>query len=302
VFAAQGTTLNGGDFVNNEDYYGTGHVQETAAIWGTDDLYIAGMTEDGATVFFGDVANQVIHAYPLLDKHHLKRATTAPATASQTSGTLSTHATQRIVNGDIVGGGLYFIGAGYVNSTIYCFDMPSAYTVTAMAFADVANSLDVSSSHPVNTITDINVAQDGTYMIITGTGGVTTKWDMSTPYDVSTATLDSTLPNISTLSGGAISSLNCALLSNDGSVLVGIPSTLESVVGFTLSTPFDLSTATGYQVLFATTSGASYNNITDLYTKTNGTVMPTLAIVFSNLAATDDTIVEIVGFLPSGVI
>jgi len=144
-------------------------------------------------------------------------------------------------------------------------------SVSAISFDFSVASYD-SKSFNVNsqesTPRGIAFKSDGTKMYVTGNGSDTVyQYSLSTAWDVSTASYDSVSLSVSS-EDGTPSDL---LFSSDGTKMYVVGDTNNSVFQYTLSTAWDLSTASYASISFSTASQA--NTPEAIVLKPDGTVM-----------------------------
>lgn len=175
-----------------------------------------------------------------------------------------------VFNGD----GTKLYSGGNSNQKIHTFSMTTAYDISTIN-SEVNHTMG-SSSFPIG---GMRFNNDGTKMYTTqssGTGSVQ-QWSLSTAYDVSTSTYDSVS---FTPSGNSYSSnpgLEGLHFSSDGTKLYLAADNNDTIYYVTLSTAWDLSTASEQTFYDETTVGsASDYSIQDVYVVPNGTKLITI--------------------------
>ena len=132
---------------------------------------------------------------------------------------------------------LYAVAA--TNSAVYQYTLSTPYDLSTATYDSV--SLDVSGE--ASSPQDLIFNADGTKLyIINSAGGSSAvyQYTLSTPYDLSTATYDSVSLDVS----GEMGFARCLVFNGDGSALFAGANGNTNVYEYTLSTPYDLSTAT----------------------------------------------------------
>ncbi len=135
---------------------------------------------------------------------------------------------------------LYMLGQTGDDINKYNLSIP--YDISTAVFSSVALSVAAEETAP----SDVLFNNNGTVLYVSGTSGDDiNKYNLSIPYDISTAVFDSVA-----LSVAATQTFPVAMLYNgDGSKLFVLGSTPDTIDSYNLSTPYDISSAT-----FATTT------------------------------------------------
>ena len=110
------------------------------------------------------------------------------------------------------------------------------YDISTATFEGVAHILGLHS-----TPTDMLFNEDGTVLYVIGySTDFISQFNLTTPYDISTATFDAIALNVS----GQEASPYTMLFNNDGTALYVMGTIGDDINEYTLSTPYDISTAT----------------------------------------------------------
>jgi len=157
-------------------------------------------------------------------------------------------------------------------SVLRMYALPTADTISGLTDSDITSTIDISSTHAVGTITDVSFHEDGTGFLVCGATTVT-RWVCSVPYDLTTATLHSTSPSITSLTtalGSPPSQFVGALMSSDLTQFLGCST--GNLYWCTMSTPGDLSTLVAEQkeqaplsVSFGTVKNMRFNTSRNRY-------------------------------------
>jgi 6-phosphogluconolactonase (cycloisomerase 2 family) len=147
--------------------------------------------------------------------------------------TQETHPTDMLFNND--GTVLYVVGSNGDDINEYTLSTP--YDINTASFDSIAlDSAETQESSPGSMIFN----NDGTVLYVLGNSdGDIKEYTLSTPYDISTASFDSIVLDVSTQETGP----NSMLFNHDGTGLYVLGQSGEDINEYTLSTPYDISTA-----------------------------------------------------------
>jgi hypothetical protein len=126
--------------------------------------------------------------------------------------------------------GTKFYTVDFQNLRVYQWALDPAYDI-----ADV-NAASVETSLVVPAALGMDFAKDGEHLYLSGTSSTITRYTLSTPYDVSSATQDYS----EAMPGG--SRFDDILMGHDGTRMWCLPNTGGIAKQFTLSTPYDTRT------------------------------------------------------------
>gem|GEM_PF-2126801 len=130
---------------------------------------------------------------------------------------------------------LYVIG--YSTDFISQFNLTTPYDISTATFDAIALNVSGQEASPYTMLFN----NDGTALYVMGTiGDDINEYTLSTPYDISTATFDAIALNVS----GQEASPYTMLFNNDGTALYVMGTIGDDINEYTLSTPYDISTAT----------------------------------------------------------
>ena len=132
--------------------------------------------------------------------------------------------------------GTKFYVSGNANDSIFEYDLSTPWDISTASYS--TNSFDLSSE--LTTPMGVALKLDGTKMYVLGlTNQAIYQYTLSTAWDVSTASYDSVSLNVSTED----TSPRAIVFSIDGKNMFMLGSTNSTVYKYTLTTPWDLSTA-----------------------------------------------------------
>jgi len=140
---------------------------------------------------------------------------------------------------------MYIVGS--TNDTVYQYSLSTAYDLSTASYDSVSFSVTSQDTFPWG----ITFNNDGTKMYIVGIGNDTVyQYSLSTAYDLSTASYDSISLNVS----GQDANPRHVVFNSDGTkmFLAGVGD--EEINQYSLSTAFDISTASFDSVLLSTSS------------------------------------------------
>jgi sugar lactone lactonase YvrE len=185
------------------------------------------MTDDGLYFLAVDTASDTVYSWQLGTAFDLSTVGT-PATLSVTAQE-ATPTVARLYNN-----GTLLIVSGSTGDSLFAYALSTAYDITSASYTGTS----FAHGEPLVTgLTRMNA--DGTIIMVSGSSLDDVRaFTMSTPYDVSTCSLSSSLD----LSAVDTFVLACDL-SLDGTKLYVAGSTLDNIYQYNLATPYDLSTA-----------------------------------------------------------
>jgi hypothetical protein len=126
---------------------------------------------------------------------------------------------------------------GNFNDTVFQYTLSTAWDVSTATYSSLSKSVTAQESDP----TSVTFTADGTKMYIIGTITNTVyQYTLSTPWDVSTATYSSISKSTAT-EGNVSYALN---FTTDGTKMFVVSAANKAIYQYTLSTPWDVSTAT----------------------------------------------------------
>jgi 6-phosphogluconolactonase (cycloisomerase 2 family) len=137
---------------------------------------------------------------------------------------------------------MYMVGN---NHTVYQYSLSTGFDLSGASYDSVSYSV---SSYQT-TLTGIVFNSDGTkmYILSSGTGGKINEYDLSTAFDISTASYNSVTLSVNAQEYSA----NGICFNNDGTKLFLTGQTNDTVHQFNLSTAYDLSTASFSNITFS---------------------------------------------------
>jgi sugar lactone lactonase YvrE len=155
------------------------------------------------------------------------------------------------------GSKMYMVG--YANKTVFQYTLSTPFDLSTASYDNVSFDVNAQDTRPYG----IAFNNDGSKMYMVGVSSVSVhQYTLSTPFDLSTASYDSV-----SFSVAAQDTLPHDIAFNsDGSKMYMVGRSNDSVYQYTLSTPFDLSTASYDNVSFSFSAqdtspyGIAFNN------------------------------------------
>jgi len=213
---------------------------------------------DGTKMYIVGSAGNTVHQYSLSTASDLSTASydsVSFSVASQQTGTAA-------LNFNPDGTKMYV--TGYASDTVHQYSLSTAFNVSTASYASKSFYLGNQEVAPRSIVFNV----DGTKMYVAGPGSdAIFEYDMSTAYDVSTASYNNVSLSVSSEDNTAVgwvfnSDGTKAILGGDGN---------NSIFQYSLSTAYDLSTASYDSVSFSITSQeAAFEGVTF---NTDGTKM-----------------------------
>ena len=136
-----------------------------------------------------------------------------------------------------------------VSDDVFQYSLSTAFDVSTLSYASKSFSATTQTTNPLGM--DLN--NNGTKFYIAHSGGEIFQYSLSTAYDISTASYDS----VSFNSGAQDSNVRGFRFNPDGTKLFTVGNTNDKVFQYSLSTGFDLSTASYDSVSFSVTQDGS---------------------------------------------
>ena len=238
---SQGTLLLDGA-VNGYDLSGAAYdsVSFSVASQDTSPLDLT-FNADGTKVYIVGSANDRLYQYSLSTAYDLSTASYDSVSFSVSSQ--DTGPSDMIFNSD--GTKMYVVG--FINDSIYQYSLSTAYTLNTASYDNVSLSLGAQDSFPAGVAFNNN----GTKMYIVGGGNdAIYQYSLSTAFDLSTASYDSISFSIS----GQDTNPRGIVFNSTGTKMYMIGIISLSVHQYSLSTAFDLSTASYDSVSFSVSS------------------------------------------------
>ena len=184
---------------------------------------------DGTKVYICGFAGDEINEYDLSTAYDI-----STATFNQLFSISAQEASSRQVFFKSDGTSMYIIGV--TNDTVYQYTLSTAWDISTASYASKSFSVASQDTGPVG----MSFKSDGTKMYISGSssGNNVYQYSLSTAWDVSTASYDSV-----SFTATGVSSLRGVWFSSDGTHLYLVDGTTIDVSKATLSTAWDISTA-----------------------------------------------------------
>ncbi len=213
---------------------------------------------DGAKMYVSNQSNDAVYQYSLSTAWDLSTASYDSVSFSVSSQDTSPSSIAFKSDGTK----MYLLGNA--NDTVYQYSLSTAWNMSTASYDSVSFSVTTQESNPLG----LTFKSDGTKMYIVGqTNQTAYQYSLGTAWNMSTASYDSisfsVAPQETIPTGMAIKS--------DGTKMYLVGSANDTVYQYSLSTAWDLSTASYDSVSFSVT--AQDNLPTDLAFKSDGTKM-----------------------------
>jgi len=193
---------------------------------------------DGTRMYLTGFAQNLIYEYSLSTGFDL--STAAYNSASFSTATQTTNPVGLAINAD--GTKMYVLAQS--ESTVYQYSLSTPYSVSTASYDSVSFSVNSFAQNP----SDITFNSDGTKLYVSDRGTNTIyQCTLLTGFDLSTASYDS----VSFSASSQVSSCRDVKFSIDGTKMYIISTTNNDVYQYTLSSAFDLSTASYSNSSFA---------------------------------------------------
>jgi len=180
------------------------------------------------------------------------------------SAQVCSYSTQRFRGMDWKSDGMSIFFVGYNDVKLSQIDVGTAYDMDWSASPTPDATFDLSNEYGTSDCLGLQMWQDGSAFLVTGDTEVVSRYTMSTPWDITTASLHSqgTLAESSNL-------FDC-IMSDDGTRVWALSVSGEHVRQYTLSTPYDLSTESYDSISMALNGAATYSNPLSLFVPADG--------------------------------
>ena len=198
---------------------------QDAAPWGI------AFSSDGTKMFIVGTTADTVYQYTLSTPWNVSTATYASlsilVSAQETSPSGLAFSSD--------GTKMFIVGSG--TDTVYQYTLSTPWNVSTATYASLSKSVTAQDTAP----RALAFSSDGTKMFIVGSGTDTVyQYTLSTPWNVSTATYAS----LSILVSAQETSPSGLAFSSDGTKMFIVGSGTDTVYQYTLSTPWNVSTAT----------------------------------------------------------
>jgi sugar lactone lactonase YvrE len=239
--------------VNGYDLSGAAYDSVSFSVSGQDTSPLdLTFNNDGTKMYIVGSANDRLYQYSLSTAYDLSTASYDSVSFSVSSQ--DTGPSDMIFNND--GTKMYIVG--FINDSVYQYSLSTAYALNTASYDSVSLSLGAQDSFPAGVAFNNN----GTKMYIVGGGNdAIYQYSLSTAFDLSTASYDSVSLSIS----GQDTNPRGIVFNSTGTKMYMVGIISLSVHQYSLSTAFDLSTASYDSVSFSvssqdnTPSGMSFN-------------------------------------------
>ena len=198
---------------------------------------------DGTKMYMVGATNDSVYQYSLSTAYDM-------STASYDSVSFSVSGQDDFPNGVAFsndGTKMYIVGDEDPSESVYQYSLSTAFDLSTASYDSVSFSITSQDENP----RDLIFNSDGTKMYIMGNDTDSVyQYSLSTAFDLSTASYDSVSFSVS----GQDTTVVSIAFNNDGSKMYIVGTVTDSVYQYTLSTAFDLSTASYDSVSFSVSS------------------------------------------------
>ena len=256
----QAVTISGADLVKNGYATATGNMNAlnynnvSFSVSGQDATpYGIAFNSDGSKMYMVGVSSDSVHQYSLSTPFDLSTASYDSVSFSVTGQDTSPF--DIVFNND--GSKMYIVGN--TNDSVFQYTLSTPFDLSTASYDSVSFSVAAQDGAPHG----LAFSNDGSKMYMVGSANDSVyQYTLSTPFDLSTASYD----NVSFSVTGQDTKPFDIVFNNDGSKMYIVGSYNDLVFQYTLSTPFDLSTASYDSVSFsvsgqdATPYGIAFKN------------------------------------------
>jgi len=207
---------------------------------GSQDATLAGVVfnNDGTKMYILGTTNKSVYQYTLSTAFDVSTASYDSVSFSVASQDTSAFA----ITFNTDGSKMYMVGLA--NDTVYQYTLSTAFDLSTASYDSVSFSVASQSSSPRG----LTFNTDGTKMYVLGFINKTVyQYTLSTAFDVSTASYDSVSFSVASQEGQPYD----LAFNADGSKMYIVGTTNKTVYQYTLSTAFDVSSASYYSVNFS---------------------------------------------------
>ena len=206
------------------------------------DPYALGFNNDGTKMYVSGNTNDTIYQYTLSTAFDLSTASYDSVSFSYTSQ--DGIATSVIFNND--GTKMYTVGT--VNDNVYQYSLSTAFDLSTASYDSVSFSVASEDTNPYGIVFN----SDGTKLYMVGmTNDSIYQYSLSTAYDISTASYDSVSFSVASED---INPTGGIVFNSDGTKMYMVGVSTDNVYQYSLSTAYDLSTASYDSVSFSVAS------------------------------------------------
>jgi len=240
----QAVTISGADLVKNGYATATGNMNAlnynnvSFSVAGQDTQpYSIAFNNDGSKLYMMGSYNDSVHQYTLSTPFDL-------STASYDSVSFSVTAQDTVPLGIVFnndGSKLYMVGAA--NDSVFQYTLSTPFDLSTASYDSVSFSVSGQDATPYG----IAFKNDGSKMYMVGSSESVFQYTLSSPFDLSTASYNNVSFDVSAQDTQPVS----IAFNNDGSKMYMVGNASESVFQYSLSTPFDPSTASYDSVSFS---------------------------------------------------
>ena len=214
--------------------------------------------EDGSKMYVLGYATDTIYQYSMSTPYDL-------STASYDTVSFSVRAQDSLPNGfrfDVTGSKLFMVGSS--TDIVYQYSLTTAWDISTASYDTVSFSFVAQQNNP----TDLSFNTTGTKMYVLGMQGDTAyQYTLSTAFDLSTASYDSVSFYVGSEEGNPLG----FIFNPDGDKMYVVGFGTDTVYQYSLSTGFDLSTASYDSVSFSV--GAQDSSPRSIAFKSDGSKM-----------------------------
>ena len=231
-----------GTFESSYDLNGASYDSVSFSVAGQDNIPTGLVfNNDGSKIYICGTQNESIYQYSVSTSYDI-------STASYDSVSFSVSGQESNLQGFIFsadGAKLFVVGAG--SDTVYQYTLSTAFDLSTASYDSVSFSVAGQDTNPY----DVIFNDDGTKMYIAGNGtDAVYQYSLSTGFDLSTASYNSVSFSVSGQDATPVG----IRYNDNGTKLFMLGATNDSIYQYSLSTAFDLSTASYDSVSFSVAS------------------------------------------------
>jgi len=229
--------------------------------------YDVAFSSDGTKMYTSGLTNDSIYQYSLSTAFDI-------STASYDSVSFSVASQETTPTGLFFKpDGTKFYITGNVSDTVYQYDLTTAWDLSTASYA--SKSINVSSQEALPA--DIAFKTDGTKLYVVGNSGdEVNQYSLSTAWDISTASFDSVTFSVSSQDAGPVG----IFFKDDGTKMYIVGTVGSSVYQYSLSTAWDMSTASYDSVSFSPSEPLNTVGLTFNSDGTNLYIVSTSGIIY----------------------
>jgi sugar lactone lactonase YvrE len=203
---------------------------------------------DGTKMFMVEGTNDSVHEYSLSTAYDV-----STASHNSTFSVSSQEGTPFGIDLNLDGTKMYV--CGLTSDSVYQYSLSTAYNISTASYDSVSLNVSSQNAAPVG----LNFNPDGTkmYLLKGGSGAAIQQWNLSTAFDLSTASYSTASPSIDS-QGLYIQGFK---FNSNGTKVYVVEYSSNTVYQYSLSTAYDLSTISYDSVSFSAVSQAGSGSV-----------------------------------------